>query len=86
MQNVYEVPEEELSPVLEALELEGETLAQLASTIDSLIGEAAFEEPVPTPKGRIKSCYLCPGCKIKVWGKPELNLTCTDCNKALNEQ
>lgn len=34
-----------------------------------------------TPKGRNKTKYSCPSCKVNVWGKPELNLICEDCQK-----
>ncbi len=33
-----------------------------------------------------KPGYHCPNCKINVWGKPNLNLICGDCNAALVEE
>ncbi len=72
-------------PEIAALELDGESLVRLTQSIDSLIGESAFASPGKPPKGRIKSRYSCPECNINVWGKPELNLSCTDCDAALVE-
>lgn len=72
-------------PEIEALELEGESLIRLTQSIDTLIGESAFVSSENLPKGRIKSRYSCPGCKINVWGKPELNLSCSDCEQGLIE-
>ena len=33
---------------------------------------------------KLKLKYTCPECKINVWGKPELNLMCSDCKCPLN--
>ncbi|WP_236870604.1 hypothetical protein [Candidatus Bandiella numerosa] len=27
--------------------------------------------------------YVCPDCNIKLWGKPNLNIICGDCDTAL---
>jgi len=32
---------------------------------------------------RAKVCYRCPACGMKVWGKPELNILCGDCQQVL---
>ena len=31
---------------------------------------------------RSKSKYQCPGCRNRVWGKPEMNIICADCNQS----
>ena len=33
------------------------------------------------PQSRKKTKYSCPGCKANVWGKPELNLICGNCDE-----
>ena len=70
---------------LEPLGLDKDTLIKLTTSIETILGESFASEEVPEPKGRIKSCYQCPFCEIKVWGKPELNLKCTDCDEDLEE-
>jgi predicted SprT family Zn-dependent metalloprotease len=34
-------------------------------------------------KGNSKTKYVCPECDATVWGKPDLNVTCGDCEVAL---
>lgn len=34
-------------------------------------------------KSREKTKYHCPDCGVNVWGKPELNLSCGDCDRKL---
>lgn len=34
-----------------------------------------------SPPARNKTKYTCPGCQKNVWGKPDLNLICGDCNE-----
>ncbi len=72
-------------PEIEALALEGENLIKLTQSIEALIGNGAFANTSKLPKGRIKSRYSCPECRINVWGKPELNLACSDCGVPLTE-
>ena len=31
---------------------------------------------------RSKSKYQCPGCRNRVWGKPEMNIICADCDQS----
>ena len=35
---------------------------------------------------RNKVKYVCPSCDAKVWGKPSLRITCTDCNCEFEEE
>ena len=45
-----------------------------------------FVSPLQPPKqskGRAK--YTCPGCNTSVWGKPGLNIECSDCNSTYLE-
>jgi predicted SprT family Zn-dependent metalloprotease len=76
---------DDMNNELAALGLNNESVIKLTSKIESLIGEKLLSEPVKLPKGRTKSCYSCPSCKMKVWGKPDLELSCTKCDKALQE-
>lgn len=39
---------------------------------------------VTKPKDKIK--YTCSSCELKVWGKPDLNITCTDCDEQLEPE
>ena len=41
--------------------------------------------PIPKLVSKIlkKMKYVCPECNIKLWGKPNLNIICGDCNTAL---
>ena len=32
---------------------------------------------------RVKVCYQCPSCRVKVWGKPDLSIICGDCHQSL---
>jgi putative zinc metalloproteinase len=32
---------------------------------------------------RVKVCYQCPSCGMKVWGKPDLSVICGDCHQSL---
>ena len=32
---------------------------------------------------RVKVCYQCPSCRMKVWGKPDLSVICGDCHQSL---
>ena len=36
----------------------------------------------PKPKNKVK--YSCPGCKTNIWGKPNLNVICGDCEENFN--
>lgn len=77
---------ETLSPELEALALEKDVMALLVNDLDGLLDQELLLPAGDIPKGRIKSKYSCPACHINVWGKPELNLSCNNCNEALLEQ
>lgn len=35
---------------------------------------------------RNKIKYVCPGCGMKLWGKPGLNVSCNDCMETLEEE
>ena len=44
-------------------------------------GEIVIDNPSePTRKK-----YSCPDCKVQVWGKPNLNLNCGDCDLQLED-
>lgn len=76
----------DLSPELESLGLSMEIVTILTTNLDNSKDEALLLPEPCVPKGRIKSCYSCPICGLNVWGKPELNLSCNECNQVLTEQ
>jgi hypothetical protein len=41
----------------------------------------ALLAPERKPPTRVK--YTCPSCEVNVWGKPGLNISCDDCEAAL---
>ena len=68
--------------------LEGDLMKSLLT--GSIGGTGKPGEPEPTSGGvtaggktREKTKYTCPGCRVNVWGKPGLNLSCGDCNERL---
>lgn len=32
-----------------------------------------------------KASYICPGCRVKVWGRPNLQIRCESCQELFNE-
>ena len=40
------------------------------------------KEPLP-PKKKNKVKYTCPSCSMNVWGKPDLNINCGECDQRL---
>ena len=73
--------ESTMSPEIKALELDEELTDILLNTEideDMLL-------PVNDVKGKVKSRYSCPDCKINVWGKLGLDLSCNHCKKTLEE-
>jgi predicted SprT family Zn-dependent metalloprotease len=38
------------------------------------------------PSRPSKVCYMCPGCRTRVWGKPGLSLICTPCRRPFDPQ
>lgn len=65
----------------EELGIDEQTAAVLSATVTDLIDLPS--QPTSTPTFKKKTCYQCPSCKIKVWGRPELNINCNDCNVKL---
>jgi hypothetical protein len=53
--------------------------AYLYATYSELLPDDTFYSP-PLSKTKQKTTYQCPNCLTKVWGKPELNIACNDCN------
>lgn len=43
----------------------------------------AIAQPPSSPK-KNKVKYTCPNCQTNVWGKPELNIICGDCNQSFS--
>lgn len=40
-------------------------------------------EPGKAPAERNKIKYTCPGCELNVWGKPDINIVCGECDNQL---
>lgn len=60
--------------------LEGDIMKSL--TVNPTGGKVGKTTKKPTTtKGRNKTKYSCPSCKVNVWGKPELNLICGTCQQ-----
>ncbi len=60
--------------------LEGDMMKSLRGSLTS--GKVGKLSGKSTPtKGRSKTKYSCPSCKVNVWGKPNLNLICKDCQQ-----
>lgn len=51
------------------------------------IGEQGwtFTLPKPPKSNRGKTKYTCPSCSMNLWGKPDLNVICGDCDRQLLE-
>lgn len=37
------------------------------------------------PPSQNKTCYECPGCQVKVWGRPNLQIRCESCQELFRE-
>ena len=53
--------------------------------LEKLGGKMSWIESIGEQKKNYvkKMKYVCPECNIKLWGKPNLNIICGDCNTAL---
>ena len=60
--------------------LEGDIMKSLVSGATGGAGGKTSGKPA-TPKGRNKTKYSCPSCKINVWGKPNIGIICKDCQQ-----
>ena len=77
--------EERLETTIEALnDFDENIVSQLTTRFDSIFGADAFTNLDPNKTKKIKFKYTCPDCRINVWGKPDLNLICSDCDCALS--
>jgi len=52
----------------------------MTMTYSELLPEDTFLPVAQT--SRAKNKYQCLGCRNKVWGKPEMNIICADCDQA----
>lgn len=50
------------------------------------IDYSSFPLPIAAAKERNKSKYICPSCDAKVWGKPNMDIQCNDCDERYEEQ
>lgn len=76
--NSYEEKDSKLTPT-EGKKGEGSSLLEvMQSTYSELLPENTF---VPVAQSvRAKNKYQCPGCRNRVWGKPNMRIICGDCN------
>ena len=48
--------------------------------------ETMLDKPVKPMYEKSKVCYQCPGCGIKLWGKPDLSVICGECEVPLESR
>ncbi|MFN8770863.1 MAG: SprT-like domain-containing protein [Neisseriaceae bacterium] len=76
---------EKFVTTIEALtNIDEPTITQLTTPLDSIFGAESFVNLTQNKTRKLKLKYTCPECKINVWGRPELNLMCSDCKCTLN--
>ena len=56
--------------------------------LENLGGKMSWIESIGEQKKNYvkKMKYVCPGCNIKLWGKPNLNIICGNCDNQLKNQ
>jgi len=67
------------------ISVEGELRYSQMSTVQ-ISGTASVsdtEEPAPPKKNKVK--YTCSDCQSNVWGKPEMNIVCGNCDQRFDE-
>lgn len=55
---------------------------EVEAAIDLIEKAQKSAKAAETREKKKKLAYVCPSCQSKVWGKPELNIACGDCNEA----
>ena len=74
--NVQSTPD----TVVAALEdTDQDTVIKLITEMSDLFDDNTIVDKPKPPAGRKKTCYQCPECGAKVWGKPDLHIQCVDC-------
>lgn len=70
---------------IELIENEEENIQQLLTTQLQLVLPEIIpvESQRPTKAAKRKVRYSCPDCRLRVWGKPGLNIFCGDCGISL---
>lgn len=64
--------------------LEGDIMRSLLTGISGIDRKStSVKKAKLRPKSRSKTKYSCPNCEINVWGKPNLNIRCGDCDESL---
>lgn len=59
------------------------TVSSLTSKVSELLQSETLV--IDTAALKVKSKYTCQGCKVNVWGKPSLNISCEDCDLSMVE-
>lgn len=44
--------------------------------------QGGLPRPLPPPKPATRTRFVCPSCRAKVWGKPDLEIDCRPCGRA----
>lgn len=83
----YELAFDKIPPefLLPFTSLEGDVMNSLltGTPLPAGVELTAGKKGTPLPStARNKTKYSCPGCKSNVWGKPDMNLICGNCNAA----
>ena len=65
--------------------VEDEIRDRLTVKLSHILGEEVFFpfQAIAAKKSKVR--YTCPGCLTNVWGKPELNIYCGDCDSTMEE-
>ncbi|POS00935.1 SprT-like family protein [Flavobacterium croceum DSM 17960] len=70
--------------------LKGKLNPEIAQILLGIVPEVAAASNMELPNAlevtqgkKNKLTYICPSCKIRVWGKPELNINCNDCTEQM---
>lgn len=77
---------EKLDTIMLALtDVDITTVSQLTTKVENFFDAEAFVAQTLNAAKKVKSKYTCDKCKLNVWGRPNLQLRCDDCNLALTE-
>ena len=78
---------EKLETITQALaDVDLATANQLTTKVENFFDAEAFVAQTLTAAKKVKSKYTCNECKLNVWGRPNLQLRCDDCNLVLIER
>src|SRR6185437_2771166 len=77
---------EKLETITQALaDIDVVAASQLTTKIENFFDAEAFVVQTLNTAKKVKSKYSCNECRLNVWGRPNLQLRCDDCNLVLIE-